>query len=233
MPKDISEIFLIFMMYSSLGWIMEVLVTLYKNKKIINRGFLIGPYCPIYGWGCMMIIFLLDKYKSNIFILFIMAIIICSILEYYTSYFMEKIFKTRWWDYSKNKYNINGRICIETMIPFGILGCIVIYIINPIFKNILSKTPLSIINALALSLFIIFLVDNIISISIIFKLRNTISKYEKDATEEITKKVREIFINNGILQRRLIKAFPTMKSYKEKLIEIKERIDRKLEDMKK
>ena len=233
MPKEISEIFLLFIIYSSLGWLMEIIVTLYNKKKFINRGFLIGPYCPIYGWGCLSLIILLDKYKSNIIILFMMSIIICSILEYYTSYFMEKLFKTRWWDYSQKKYNINGRICLETMIPFGILGCIVICIINPTLVGILNKMPTNIMNFLAIILFIIFLVDNIISIDIIFKLRNVVSKYEKDEKEEIKKKVKDMFMNNGILQRRLVKAFPSMKSYKDRLIELKEKIDRKLEKMKK
>src|SRR5574344_2723105 len=137
----LSYYFLLFMFYSFLGWIVEVVCKLIEKHKFINRGFLIGPYCPIYGWSCIFMILTLTKYENDPIILFLMAIVICSILEYFTSYFMELIFKTRWWDYSKKKYNINGRICLETMIPFGILGTIVIYIINPFFLGIINKIP--------------------------------------------------------------------------------------------
>ena len=98
---DIEKYVLLFFIYAFLGWIMEVIGKLIQQKKFINRGFLIGPYCPIYGHGAILITILLSRYKANPFILFFMAILICSILEYATSYFMEKIFHARWWDYSQ------------------------------------------------------------------------------------------------------------------------------------
>ena len=125
--------FLLFIIYSFMGWIMEIIDNIIVKHKIVNRGFLLGPYCPIYGFGCLSLIFFLSNYKSDPIILFFMAIVICSILEYSTSYIMEKLFKLRWWDYTDKKFNINGRICAETMIPFGLLGTLVICIINPFF----------------------------------------------------------------------------------------------------
>ena len=139
--EKLSLLFLLFITYSFIGWCMEVGCKLVELKKFINRGFLIGPYCPIYGWGCILIIILLNKYTNDPLVLFIMAIVICSILEYFTSYFMEKLFKARWWDYSRRKFNINGRICLETMIPFGLLGCLIMYFVNPFFVSIYSKIP--------------------------------------------------------------------------------------------
>ena len=93
MLEKICLLFLLFMTYSFIGWLMEVICKLIETKKIINRGFLIGPYCPIYGWGCLLITMLLNKYVDDPLVLFVMAIIICSILEYVTSYLMEKLFK--------------------------------------------------------------------------------------------------------------------------------------------
>jgi len=207
---------------------MEVVCKLIEKKKFINRGFLIGPYCPIYGHGAILITLLLQKYINDPIALFIMGIVICSILEYLTSYFMEKIFKTRWWDYTRRKFNINGRICLETMIPFGILGCLVIRVVNPIvFKllNLLSDNSLII---LAIIIFIIYIVDNIVSSVIIFNFRDTIKNIEKDATEEITMKVKSIFLHKGILSRRLVKAFPTMITNKDRLLLLRDKVNNEL-----
>ena len=94
---DIRIYFLLFMIYAILGWIMEVTCKLIQYKRFINRGFLIGPYCPIYGYGALLITILLHKYTNDPIVLFIMAIVVCGTLEYLTSYFMEKIYKARWW----------------------------------------------------------------------------------------------------------------------------------------
>ena len=89
----VCKYFLLFLFYSFLGWVLEMVVCSIADKKVVNRGFLIGPYCPIYGSGCLLIISLLHKYQDDPFTLFIMAIIVCSLLEYFTSYIMEKLFK--------------------------------------------------------------------------------------------------------------------------------------------
>ena len=161
--KDVALYFVLFMMYSFMGWLMEVIVTFVKEHKFVNRGFLIGPYCPIYGYGCLLIILLLKRYENDVVVLFLMSIVICSILEYVTSFVMEKLFHARWWDYSDKKFNINGRICLETMIPFGLLGSFIMYIVNPFYTNILSFFPSLVLEIIAIILFLIYIVDNIIS----------------------------------------------------------------------
>ena len=139
MNYDIRILFLLFLMYSFTGWAIEVIGKLIEKGKFVNRGFLVGPYCPIYGVGCLSMILLLNRYINDPFTLFIMSILLFSFLEYFTSYFMEKIFKIRWWDYSRRKFNINGRICLETMIPFGLGGMLIMYIVNPFFfKNVIT-----------------------------------------------------------------------------------------------
>ena len=199
--KTICYYFLLFMTYSVLGWILEVSCKLVEKKKFINRGFLIGPYCPIYGWGALMMTLLLKKYLNDIFTLFIMNILICSILEYFTSYFLEVIFKARWWDYSNKKFNINGRICLETMIPFGLFGLLVMYVINPIIFNILNMIPISIIYFISIVLFLLLLIDTITSYSIITKIKNINKKTQshillkKDNTEKITLLVKKELLN--------------------------------------
>ena len=207
---------------------MEVGCKLLETKKFINRGFLIGPYCPIYGWGAIIITLLLNKYLADPIALFIMAIVICSIIEYATSYFMEKIYHARWWDYSRRKYNINGRICLETMIPFGILGVLIMYFANPFFTGIYEKIPENALTVICSFLVIVFLIDNIISSHIISTIKVEGIKAEKDNTKEITEKVKQILQSKSFLHKRLINAFPDIKNIRGKLklkIEEKRRKD--------
>ena len=192
---------------------------------------MVGPWCPIYGVGSISLVLLLDNYKNNPFVLFFMAIIICSFIEYSISYIMEKLFNARWWDYSNKKLNINGRICVDTMIPFGILGVLVVYFINPFINSILTKFPINVLNILFYSLLIIFVTDFIVSFIIIFKFKDTLKKTEKDSTEEISKRVKETFLSKGILYRRLVRAFPNFKNNKEYLTELRNRINEKLKKL--
>jgi len=110
--------------------------------------------------------FLLNKYQDNLFVLFVLSIFVCSILEYFTSYFMEKIFKTRWWDYTRRKFNLNGRICLETMIPFGILGCLVIRVINPILFSLLNNLTKSYLEFFSIIILIIYIPIKILKIAL-------------------------------------------------------------------
>lgn len=219
---DIYKYFLIFIFYSIIGWLMEVILTYYNCKKFINRGFLIGPYCPIYGSGVLLIMFVLKRYLDRPLGLFCMAVIICSILEYLTSYFMEKIFKARWWDYRNKKFNINGRICLEYAMLFGIGGTLIMYFINPMLINIMNATSNTIIKILAIVLFTIYIVDNIISYIVMFKFRSTVSNLTQgDNTEEITKIIKDKFKSLSWLNKRLTEAFPNLKAYGKRIKELK------------
>ena len=204
-------LFLLFLMYAILGWIAEVLLALYTHKKFINRGFLIGPYCPIYGVGVLLIIWLLKRYTDSALALFVLAMVICMVLEYLTSFIMEKLFNTRWWDYSDMRFNINGRICLETAIPFGIGGLIIMYIVNPFFERILNMLSSKAIVIIGISLLILFLIDLGISLRVILRINSVdVSKYT-DNTELVNKKVKEYLMAHSVLTRRLIESFPNAK----------------------
>ncbi len=211
MQYSIKELFILFMIYSFLGWTWEVVWTLINDKKVVNRGFFIGPYCPIYGCGGILMILLLNKYISDKLTLFIMCILLFSILEYTTSFIMEKIFNARWWDYTKYKFNINGRICLETMIPFGIAGLISMYIVNPFFKRCLDSTPDVVLTLITIVLLIIFIIDVLLSSKIMVNIKGTIKNVKKDNTEEITQRVKEIILQKNYLKKRIIRAFPKFK----------------------
>ncbi len=209
---DLKTWFLLFMIYSFIGWIIEVIDIFITTKKLVNRGFLIGPYCPIYGYGSLFIIYFLSSYTDDLVVLFVMTIVICSILEYGTSYVMEKIFKARWWDYSHNKFNINGRICLGNMLLFGIGGCLILYMANPFITYILSLLPSPLLTTMAITLFIIFLVDNLVSFKVILNFKKVATTIRKDSTEEISKKVKAVLSSSSFLGKRLMNAFPDVKT---------------------
>ena len=211
MLYKICYIFLLFIIYSFLGWIVEVIANLIENKKFINRGFLIGPYCPIYGVGLLIIINFLKSYVDSYIIVFVMSMFICMTLEYLTSYVMEKLFNARWWDYSDKKFNINGRVCLETTIPFGLGGMAIMYIVNPFLDKILNLFSNNVLIIISSILFLFFLTDLIISLIVILKVKDISFKKIKDNTEEINRKVKDYLMNKSILNKRLIESFPRLK----------------------
>ena len=244
MEYSIATYFIYFIIIAICGWLMEVTLQLVQKHKFADRGFLIGPYCPIYGCGALLITIFLTKLEEYPLALFSVTILVCGVLEYFTSYIMEKFFHARWWDYSENRFNINGRVCLETIIPFGILGLTLIYIVNPFIFDNLVKVPESTLNIIAIIIAVIFAIDNLVSFKVISNVRSATKKFDeenpKDNTEEISQKVKEFLKNKSILNRRLVNAFPkltaTLKEHSEKIkqktAEMKEELTNKANEMK-
>lgn len=202
---------LYFFLYSFAGWLLEVVCKLIDQKKFINRGFLIGPICPIYGYGVLALVLVIGNNTNDILSVFLKSILICSLLEYMTSYFMEKIFHARWWDYSNKKFHLNGRICLETMIPFGILGSSVIYLIHPMVTYIIHSIPNGIQYTLAIVLILIYMIDNMISFHVMNKIKIEIKKQAMDNTEMIRNKILDWINHNSILYQHIKNAYPKFK----------------------
>ena len=203
--------FLLYFIYSIIGWFLEVGLAFYEHKKFVNRGFLIGPYCPIYGVGCLLLTILLSKYINEPGVIFAFSIFICATLEYLTSYLMEKIFKLRWWDYSNMKFNINGRICLETLIPFGIIGVLVVKYISPFLINTVNSINFNVLVIINIIILSILITDILISFNVVFNLKNVTRNLNKDSTEEIKKAIYKFIHNNIFMYNRIVKAFPNMK----------------------
>ena len=225
--------FAYFFLYSVIGWIFETCFVMLKSKdkKFVDRGFLVGPYCPIYGCGALIMIFYLTQYKDNALTVFILSLVICSILEYVTSYIMEKLFKTRWWDYSNYKFNLNGRICGQNSLLFGLGGIIVIYIAHPVMIKLLNRIPTNIFCAISAFVLVLFIADFILSMNVINSFKKTLTSIDlkKDSTLEFAKAVREkIISNHTILQKRLLDAFPDI--IVDKLLDIKNDIKEELKE---
>ena len=213
--------FLFFLLYSFIGWLIEVIYTFAVKRKFVNRGFLIGPYCPIYGSGLILILVLLKDVNVDFVAKFFMIAVIASILEYITSYVMEKLFNARWWDYSNDKFNINGRVCLETFLEFGLIGSLGLYYVHPFISNIIYSFSDTVVYILFFIFFIMFITDNIISYNLLNKIKIKIGKETTDNTEEINEKMGIWFKKNNYLYKRIIKAFPKAKKSRKFIKRIK------------
>lgn len=220
----IVVIYILFWLYSFLGWLMETTLVSLQSKKFINRGFFMGPYCPIYGTGGVLLL-VLSPYKDSPFLVFILSIVICSIIEYLTSYILEMIYKVRWWDYSNRMFNLNGRVCLFNSICFGLLGMLMVSYLNPVFLNLITSLSDTILTIIALIILIITLIDMSITFSIMFDIRKTIInlkdktitnifKKNQDNTEEVSKRVKSILKEKSIIHKHLSNAFSNLKVYK-------------------
>ncbi|WOO87123.1 putative ABC transporter permease [Mollicutes bacterium LVI A0039] len=132
-----TDLFLLFIIYGFLGWIVEVLYVGFNSGKFYNRGFLHMTFLPIYAFGAIAITVSLQN-LPNPLLVYILGVIVTTVLEYATSYIMEKMFHTRWWDYSTYKYNIKGRVCLKNSLLFGVLSLVVIYGLNPLFDTYIA-----------------------------------------------------------------------------------------------
>jgi len=128
---SILNVSMYFITYSVLGWAMEIILCSLSKGKLIERGFLKGPYCPIYGIGCLLILTVTGQFVLNPFYVFILSMIVTSALEFFSGYALEELFGQRWWDYSDHKYNLMGHICLKNAIAFGVLSLLIVYIVHP------------------------------------------------------------------------------------------------------
>lgn len=189
MATSLGELSLLFFVYSTLGWCMEMLYMGIREKRLSNRGFLLGPCCPIYGAGMLGITILFQGSSRGYWFVFLSIIVLCSTLEYVSSALMERVFHTRWWDYHDMKFNIRGRICLETMLPFGLLGTFALYRINPLLIFWYHRVPSFLKDKLIPFLVLLFLVDLILSVAVLHSL--SLPEGEQDHTAEISRRVWE------------------------------------------
>ena len=210
---DFMYLFLIFFIYSVIGFIIEITSCIIITRKFtLSRGYLLGPYIPVFGFGALIMITLLDKYKNDIFVLFVLSGFLCSAVEYFASLLMEKIFKLRWWDYSHDRFNINGRICLRNGFLFGIGGVIIVKYFHPLLNSFLLSLSNNTIIIVGWILVGIIFIDTLISTFTISKLKIDTNKYlNTDATDVIKEQVLESLSKYKVFYKRLFRAYPHIK----------------------
>ena len=159
-------LFLLFFVFAFVGWCMEVSLFLLKTHTFVNRGTLIGPWLPIYGFGCVLILIMftktrLRKYLNNPLILFLNIMILCGILEYFSSWMLETTTGLKYWDYTGHFLSINGRICFENLCEFGAGGLLCIYLFGPNLNLIIENVSKKKLIITIIVLFVLFITDNI------------------------------------------------------------------------
>ena len=226
---NVCFVFLLFFIYSILGYFIEVIGIYLENGKLnFSRGYFIGPYLPIFGFGSLIITYYLNRYSNDLIALYIMGMFFCCLLEYLTSFVMVKIFKLRWWDYSHKKFNLNGRICLETGMFFGLGSVIIIKIINPILFSLLKSLNHTFLIIIGMVLIVVFVFDFLISTFTIYKLEIDTSKFtNKDSTSQIKEEVKKSLQRYRFFHKRLFKAFPNIERNNSNYDKIREYIYKK------
>lgn len=183
----IAKYFLIFILYSVCGWIIETLLYMIVGKRVVKRGFLFGPLCPIYGVGAVVCSLLFYGRIENIFLLFLLGMLLCTALEYITHFALEKLFHTTWWDYSQKKFNIKGRVCLKNSLLFGAGVVLIVRVLQPLLFNLLNRIPAPVLLTICFVLYSILLVDLATTIA---GLKNTV-KMLKDLQAFIGKRLQK------------------------------------------
>lgn len=215
---SLIHLFLIFLFYSFAGYIMEVISCSLESKKLVNRGFLLGPICPIYGVGAILIWYLLRHYENDAVVVFIFGMLLTSLVEYITSYVLEVLFHNKWWDYSHRWDSINGRVCLGNSIMFGIAALVVIYFAQPGIETFLGWFSPLLEIIIGTILLLLFIADCIYSTIIAFNLRHRIIIVEELKNEKaksfaalLEKKLKNGKTRFKLFPERLLKAFPDLK----------------------
>lgn len=220
MENEIIKIITYFFLYSFLGWAMESLYISVLQRKVINTGFLHGPFCPIYGFGAVVLYVLLSPLKGNVLAIFCTGFFVLSLWEYFVGFLLEKLFKTKYWDYSKNRLNINGRVCLLNSIYWGLLSIFFIEIWNPIVEIQIQKIPQYILLYIDTVLIIYIMADTVSSSVRIINLPKRIERIKslriklKEKLEELKKATTEkqkVALQNVIDELKLKQKINKMK----------------------
>ena len=174
---------LYFFVYGFLGWCTEVAFAACKERKFVNRGFLNGPICPIYGIGVGIVVQFLTPYKENLVLLYIASVVMVTALEWVTGFILEKIFHNKWWDYSKMPLNLNGYVCLLFSLIWGVACVLIVDFIHPLIHEVLSWIPFPVGMTLIVVLSIVMFVDLYVTASTILKMNKHLEKMKEIAAD--------------------------------------------------
>lgn len=157
--QEIMKYILLFFFYSFGGWCLESAYCSIGEKKLINRGFLTGPLCPIYGSAAVVLVLFIYPFRGTPLLVFLLGIIVCDVVEFTTSLVMEKLFNARWWDYTYEFCNLNGRISLKHSLHWGVVSVVFVLIIHPAVENLYNKINAEYLKYILAAALIIFTAD--------------------------------------------------------------------------
>ena len=209
--ENLINLILLFFTYSFLGWCIEVTLKYFQFHRFINRGFLTGPWLPIYGTGAALITIAvkgLSPLDASVGTTFMVSFILCGIVEYMTSFLLEKRFHARWWDYSQKPMNLHGRIWIGNLILFGLGGVLVVELFNPLLFRLSEHMSYRLREIMAIVLSFIFAADYVMSHFVLKLVKTGVESSEADDTEVISKEVHLLLHDRSFFYRRFAEAYP-------------------------
>lgn len=215
MINTICQLVILFFIFAIIGWCMEVILKFIQYHRFINRGFLIGPYCPIYGWGVVAVTVLVGGMftrEGTVSEIFWAGYVLCGALEYFTSWYMEKRFHARWWDYSNKPMNLHGRIWVGNLLLFGLASVVIVLWIDPLFFGWVERLSAFWLHLWAILIVVLMLSDHAVSHFLMQVVRKEIDAQEGDNTEEISRRVHLLLQDRNLLFRRIEQAYPDLRS---------------------
>lgn len=225
MPQTFYEVVWIFMIYAVIGWCTEVSYAALDTGKFVNRGFLNGPYCPIYGCGVLLVVVILTPLKENLLILYFGSVILTSVIEFLTGYLLEKVFHNKWWDYSDKPYNIKGYICLKFSLFWGFACTFIMLIIHPIIYGVIQIVPY-ILGLIVLCIILLFFaIDCGITVATILKFNQRLKMMNEIAQKihSISDEIGENIYEN--VTEALEKTEEFKESHEEQILRITEKRD--------
>lgn len=233
MPESIYQAVWIFLIYAFLGWCCEVAFAAVHKGKFINRGFLNGPACPIYGFGMLIVVTLLWGLRHNLILLFLGSAGLTTALEFVTGFLLERVFYDKWWDYSDKPFNVKGYICLEFTILWGLAAAFVVGAVHPFVFMIINKTPF-VPGVILMAVFlVIFITDLAITVTALAKLPkklNAMLEAER-ALKAISDKIGENISDTAIAAKE--KGGELIEENKPRLDELKAEYEKKAAEYKK
>lgn len=210
MEYTFYELAWLFLIYSFIGWCVEVCGAAISKRKFINRGFVSEPLCPIYGTGAVLFAIFLSDLKSSPFFLFLGGVILASLLEFTTGKLLEKIFKKKWWDYSKERFSLDGYICLKYSLLWGVFALLLLYFLNSFLLSLVKLIPYTA-GCITLLVFCVLLTLDFIGTTITLTGMHKQAKQLTILTEEMQHASK--FLENALtkrIQKRMQKAFPSL-----------------------
>lgn len=183
MPQTFYEVVWIFIIYAFLGWCSEVAFAALDRGIFVNRGFLNGPYCPIYGCGVLAVVVVLTPLKDNLLILYIGSFFLTSVIEFATGFVLEKVFHNKWWDYSDKPLNIMGYVCLKFSIIWGFACTFIMLILHPIIFGLIRLMPFVLGIILLVIIMAAFAVDMVVTVSSIIKFNKSLKLMDEIAAK--------------------------------------------------
>ncbi|ADY13290.1 putative ABC transporter permease [Sphaerochaeta globosa] len=172
-----------FFCYAIVGYLVEVAYCSLIEKRFVNRGFLHGPYLPIYGFGAISILLLFQNWAAHPLLVFLLTFVLASILEYLTSFLLERLFNAKLWDYSTYPYNLHGRVCLLNSTLFGLLGLLVIYVLHPLLTTALQRLDIQLLDSFSSAIILVISIDTTSSVVRMAAFQTQLGEFKKKARE--------------------------------------------------